>query len=238
MCPMRLAAIILILPLAACGNNQPSESHAPENNALCKVLPGKTDTINPTKSGVQYFPPSFGKTMHVCNFKGYPECFPKVSAFENEWYSKHWEAAREPSLYQISKGQESAQGGILRFTWLPTFHHPVTVRFEIEPGSTTMIAKELSGAGGYEPGKINRQITRTLNSAEARQLAEAMAKASPFNEPPAKCELGLDGSQWMLERVERGSYDYASRWSPQKGAMRDFGMLALRLTGWKFEEIY
>lgn len=101
-----------------------------------------------------------------------------------------------------------------------------------------MIAKELTGAGGYEPGTINRQITRTLNSAEARQLAEAMAKASPFNEPPANCELGLDGSQWMLERTERGSYDYASRWSPEKGAMRDFGMLALKLTGWKFEEIY
>jgi hypothetical protein len=235
---MRLTAIILILALAACGNDQPSGGYASENSSLCKVLPGKADSISPTKSGIQYFPPSFGKIMHVCNFKGYPECFPKVSAFENERYSKHWEAAQEPSLYQISEGNESAHGSVLRFTWLPTFHHPVVVRFEISPGSTTLIAKELSGAGGYEPGTINRQINRKLNSAEARQLTEAMAKASPFNEPPAKCELGLDGSQWMLERTDKDGYDYASGWSPENGPMRDFGMLALKLTGWKFEEIY
>lgn len=237
--PMRLSASILLLTLAGCHGAKTERSSALDSDPLCKMLPGKVESISPTKSGTQYFPPSFGRIMHICNFKGYPECFPKVSSFENDWYSKHWEAAQEPSLYQLSKGgSKPAQISVLRFTWLPTFHHPVIVRIEVAPGFTTIIAKELSGAGGYDPGTIKRQIARTLSSAEARQLADAMAKASPFNEPPAKCELGLDGSQWMLERYDKGGFDYASRWSPQKGSMHDFGMLALNLTGWKFEEIY
>ncbi|MBY8825100.1 hypothetical protein [Sphingomonas colocasiae] len=65
-----------------------------------------------------------------------------------------------------------------------------------------------------------------------------MATAIPFHEPPTKCELGADGSQWMLERASNGAYDYANRWSPQNGSMRDFGILALQLTGWKLEEVY
>lgn len=69
-------------------------------------------------------------------------------------------------------------------------------------------------------------------------MIEAMTKASPFSEPPLNCELGLDGSEWMLERAESGSYEYASRWSPEKGSMRDFGLLALKMTGWKFQRIY
>lgn len=224
--------------LAACHDAQQVRDNNTESNSLCRMLPGKSEVINPTKSGVQYLPPSFGKIMHSCNFKGYPECFPKISKYESEWYSKYWEAAQEPSLYEISNANKSTQGSVLRFTWLPTFHHPVIIRFEMSPDSTTLIAKELSGAGGYEPGTISRQINRKLNSVEVRQVAEAMAKASPFSEPPANCVQGLDGSQWMLERADMGSYDYASRWSPEQGAMRDFGLLALQLTGWKFEEIY
>ncbi len=235
---MRLSASILLLMVAACQNAQPERNSAPENNLLCKALPGKTETIKPTASGIQYFPPSFGKIMHACNFKGYPECFPEVSAFENEWYSKHWEFAQEPSVYRLSGSTKSAQNTILRFTWLPTFNHPVIIRFEITPGSTTMIAKELSGAGGYDPGTIKRQMTRKLDSKEARRLTQFMATESPFDEPPAKCELGADGSQWILERASNGAYDYANRWSPQTGSMRDFGTLALQLTGWKFEEVY
>lgn len=235
---MKQIACVLPLMLAACQDTQTVQNKSTDSDLVCRMLPGKSETIRPTKSGIQYLPPSFGKIMHTCNFKGYPECFPKVSNFESEWYSKHWEAAQEPSLYEISKFRRSAHGRVLRFTWLPTFHHPVIIRFETSPNSTTLLAKELSGAGGYEPGTINRQINRKLAPAEIRQINEAMAKMSPFNEPPANCELGLDGSQWMLERADKGSYDYASRWSPQNGAMRDFGMLALQLTGWKFEEIY
>jgi hypothetical protein len=233
-----LATSILPLSLVACSDSQQQRYSSEESKQLCKILPGKSETIRPTKSGVQYLPPSFGSVMHICNFKGYPECFPKISNFENEWYSKHWEAAEEPSLYEFSNTKRTAHHTVLRFTWLPTFHHPVIVRFEMISGSMTLVAKELSGAGGYEPGSIKRQISRQLSPVEVRQVTEAMAKASPFGEPPLNCELGNDGSEWMLERAESGGYEYASRWSPDKGSMRNFGLLALRMTGWKFEEIY
>lgn len=232
-----LAASIPPLMLAACTAQQVPTSNE-ENNALCRMLPGKSEAIRSSKSGIQYLPPSFGKVMHICKFKGYPECFPKISNFESEWYSNHWEAATEPSLFEISNAQKYAGDSVLRFTWLPTFHHPVIVRFETSAGTTNFIAKELSGAGGYEPGSISRQINRKLSSLEEHQVERAMARASPFNEPPENCGGGTDGSRWILERARKGSYEYADRWSPQKGAMRDFGLLTLKLTGWEFEEIY
>jgi hypothetical protein len=234
---MRLLAIILIFSLVACGRGQRESNLASENNPLCAVLPGKRQIIGPSKSGVQYFPPSFGKPSHVCNFKGYPECFPKVGTFESEWYAGHWEAAHEPSLYMMPDGKPSAGHIIVRFTWLPTFHHPVIIRFDISPNGTDLIAKELSGAGGYEPGTIKRTLTRKLEASEARRLAETL-KNAPFGEPSADCSLGLDGSQWTLERANGSSYEYVTRWSPKHGPVRDFGMVALKMTGWKFEEIY
>jgi hypothetical protein len=234
---MRLASGLLLM-LAACQGDKTAQMSNADSETFCRMLPDKSETLGRSKAGIQYFPRSFGKVMHVCNFKGYPECFPKVSQFENEWYSKHWDAAQEPSVYEMSKDRETENSTVLRFTWLPTFHHPVIVRFEMSPESSTMSAKELSGAGGYEPGSISREINRKLNSSETRQLKDAMAKASPFNEPPVNCELGLDGSQWMLESADKGNYHFAQRWSPEDGAMRDFGILALKLTGWKFEEIY
>lgn len=47
-----------------------------------------------------------------------------------------------------------------------------------------------------------------------------------------------DGSQWIVEGIDRNGYHYVNRSSPEDGPVRAFGDFALLLTGWTFEERY
>jgi hypothetical protein len=56
---------------------------------------------------------------------------------------------------------------------------------------------------------------------------------------PAKlCDIGLDGSQWLLEAADSHGYHFVDRFSPESGGVRDLGLALLRLTGWEFKPIY
>ena len=48
--------------------------------------------------------------------------------FVNRWYGSHLTALGEPSLYTQ---RDDASKRIYRFTWLRTFHRPISVRLEI-----------------------------------------------------------------------------------------------------------
>ena len=50
--------------------------------------------------------------------------------------------------------------------------------------------------------------------------------------------MGVDGSDWIIEANDRGSYRYLRRWTPENGAVRDLGMLLISFTGWQVDPIY
>ncbi len=160
-----------------------------------------------------------------------------VSEFENSWYSRHLAAAKESSLYRQARGRSPA--ATLRFTWLPTFTHPVVVRVEWNAGRHgRLVAKQLSGAGGYDPGTIARTIDRSLTAGEAAKIKALLARTRFFALPVTACDRGLDGSEWLFERTDRAGYSLVKRWSPERGPARQLGETLLGLTGWKFSEIY
>ncbi len=160
-----------------------------------------------------------------------------VDDFLNDWFSRHWRAANEPSLYTQSEKQ-----GVLRserFTWLRSFHAPVFVRIDWLPNDQIrMTAKELTGRGGYDPGEIARTEQRILSADEGERLEEARDRLRPFQRPAELCGGGLDGARWILESAEAGNYIYITRWSPEAGPVRAYSLMLLDLTGWRYEHVY
>ena len=232
---MKMAAILLPLMLASCGSG---DAAVPAIDRRCVALPGDKTTITASKAGKRYFPESFGKPAQVCNFKGYPECFATISDVEKDWYPGHWDAAGEPSLYERSRVSTPAGKSTLRFTWLPTFHHPVIVRIERSGDDAMLVARQLSGEGGYEPGKVAREVTRSLSATEIAKLGTILSRTKVLEQRATDCDSGLDGSQWIVEGVNRDGYRFINRWSPAEGPVREFGDFAPGLTGWTFEERY
>lgn len=101
-----------------------------------------------------------------------------------------------------------------------------------------MLATELGGAGGYDPAKVTRQIDRFLTPAEVAILRTAIRAANLPSQPTNDCALGCDGAQWLFEGVDARGYHFADRWSPERGELRGLGVTMLKLTGWRFKEIY
>lgn len=162
---------------------------------------------------------------------------PVLSDFTSQWYSSQLKAAGERALVDVAA---AAPGKIhVRFTWLRSFHRPVFVRIDEQPDGTARIeARLLSGAGGYEPGKIAKRVSRDLAASEWTAFKAELDRSDLPSEPPGNCDLGLDGAQWVLETVTDGRYAFFERWSPDDGAVRKVGLAMLKLTGFDLEPIY
>ncbi|MFO6447805.1 hypothetical protein ACLBKU_11720 [Erythrobacter sp. NE805] len=162
---------------------------------------------------------------------------PLLDDFTNRWYSSHLKAAGEQSL--INAARAAPQNVHLRFTWLRSFHRPIVVRIDEQPdGTATIEAKMLSGAGGYDPGKIAKRVSRDLTPSEWSAIKDRLGRGELQSEPAGHCDLGMDGAQWIVELVEDGRYAFFERWSPDGGAVRDTGLAMLALTGFELQPIY
>lgn len=183
-----------------------------------------------------YFPPFYERIAAPC--ASLNRSLPRFSDLRRDWYSKHLAAAGEPSLFQKAR---TGRSDVLRFTWLRTFDAPVIVRIDRLRGRAPHLsAVQLSGQGGYAPGNVSRKIRRLLTPIEAADLRRRLVVQNPLALPLGSddCESGLDGSQWIIERAVANRYKLIDRWSPEHGEVRATGMAMLRLTGWKFKDIY
>lgn len=176
-----------------------------------------------------FFPKEWANQGVACNQK----CRPRLSPFSMAWYSQQLLAAGEPSLY--NPGRRMAEQ--LRFTWLRSFDPPITVRIVMDDSGYRLIAKQLSGAGGYDPGEIVQSVDRMLDRKERDQI-DGVRASELFAPDPEGCLLGLDGAQWIIESSGNAGYRFGERHSPAKGAIREAGLTMLGLTGWKFEPVY
>ncbi len=157
--------------------------------------------------------------------------------FQQRWFSSHLAAAAERPLVAQARGADA--GMVLRFIWLPTFDNPVIVRLEGATHETpTLVAIRLSGAGGYDPGNVADRLERPLTGDEWARIQNFLARSHLLDQQPADCTLGLDGSEWIVEAIDREGYHFIKRWSPENGAMHEFGSLLLELTGWRFDDVY
>jgi hypothetical protein len=183
-----------------------------------------------------YFPRPLRSMAYRC--RDYPSPVALLSNDEVNWYSKYLIAARELPLLSPLK-QQPTYSNTYRFIWLRSFDKPIIIRInQIEDGNLMMTATQLSGKGGYEPGVIEKQIKRQLNTIEQRRFQAALASTKRLRLPAVTCNHGYDGAQWIVEGVDGGAYRYVNRWSPKSGPVRDLGLLLLGFSGFPLTPLY
>jgi hypothetical protein len=137
--------------------------------------------------------------------------FPKGRA---GWYTRHLSVMKEPSLQP--KEKEPGEW-TLRFTWLRSFHKPIAVRVWKEGNDVRMRAVRLNGKGGYDPGKIDKDIARKLTTDEwkaLQPLTETKELWMPLTGEEEALD-GMDGAQWIFERRMGKTYSLSDYWSPK-----------------------
>jgi hypothetical protein len=201
--------------------------------------------------GASYFPTSLFEAVEPCNYGDGRTTDPVIDEFRSRWYSSHLQAAREPRLGGETPPYEVNGLGVLRFTWLRSFDAPVIVRVEATADDgLRLTAKELSGAGGYDPGRIARRVERRLSTEEAAQLTNLLVGSRVLDLPPSDdCPIvddpgngdtfvvRADGAQWVIEANGSTGYRYVDRWSGE-GPVHDLGLHLLGLTGWIYDRVY
>jgi hypothetical protein len=130
----------------------------------------------------------------------------QVPDFQAGWYAKALRRMGEPSL-----ARAPIAARVYRFTILPTWGHPVSVRMT---AGEVIEAKRLDGFGGYEPGRLAEQVSLKLSAEQMNQFRSLFGKLAFWQMPFDVPDRGFDGSEWILEAVELGKYHVVARWSP------------------------
>lgn len=220
-----LAAIALPPALVSC---TPERFDEP----ICRAPAAASPDQRSSQFAQGYFPPEFGKPSGGCGYDGGP--MPLIGEVERDWYPRQLRAASESSFFALAQC-ESPPEFALRFSYIPSFNPSVFVRVQPDAEGVSLVAKRLTGAGGYEPGSLGRSKMVRLTPAEVERVKRAARRL--FQEPRDTCEIGFDGSQWLFEMVDEDGYRFVKRWSPDDGAAHDLGRLLIELSGWN-EETY
>ena len=130
---------------------------------------------------------------------------------------------------------------IYRITIIPTFYNPIKVRVEKHKAHYFLVAKRLSGQGGYNAGKLKTTKTRRLKPVEWEHLLDLIRKADFWEmayldkepEPNEKGEVTicLDGSEWVLEGVKNGAFHAVNRYCPDVKGFVAVGLYLVKLSG-------
>lgn len=185
-------------------------------------------------SAFQYSPSlaaSRGAFARQCDLP--PERFAAIEERKMKSLADFLAKAGEPSFQDRQRKPAEVS---LRFIWKRSFDPPVIIRIEwAANGAATMIAQQLPGPDSLAPAPVTRRLERALSPDEAAPVAAMRDSAGV---PGFDCEIGLDGSTWLIETVDAGGYRYFDRWSPDDGPVRELGLALLALTGWEFGPIY
>jgi hypothetical protein len=165
--------------------------------------------------------------------------------FIERWYGEELTALKEKPLCCGTTDSRT----VVRFTWLRSFHHPVTIRLFQSGGGRWMLTTKIArGAGGYEPGHLTTNETRALKANEADQILSLVGPRTAYwklsgtekNEPSSDGSILIhtDGAQWVIEVLDRGAYHVVDRWSPESGVIHEIGMRFIALSGRKFGPVY
>lgn len=164
--------------------------------------------------------------------------FPKNTFhdFLFSFYSSKLKALKEPSIY-IQKSDIKKE--IYRFTWLRSFHNPISIRVEIHDQDNAIIyIKETDIKGGFGPDKIKIDAIKTISTNSVKQVKKKFTYFKFWALSVTEESLGLDGAQWIVEGLSRGNYHIVERWSPKKGSIKEIGLHFLEISGLDVKEIY
>ena len=135
---------------------------------------------------------------------------------------------------------------IYRITFIPTFSNPIKIRVEKHKNEYFLIAKRLSGQGGFDAGKLKTEKRRRLRPQEWNRLLDLLKGAGFWGLPPLEKEpepnekgevtICLDGSEWVIEGVRNGQYHAVNRYCPEVKSFEAIGLYLAKLSGLRVKE--
>ena len=212
-----LSILTIIFLTGSCSSNGDKTSN----------FKGNFDTLHMPSDSLAFYFPLKEKWKDTTNNS--------LDTFVNAWYSKMLFALKEPILYNYQGDKE-----IYRFTWLRTFHNPVSVRLEKQNNVIRLLAKICKGAGGYEPDILSFDTTILVTTNEWTNLKTKIEDTKFWQLKTEKREdIGSDGSEWIIEANKENKYHLVIRWLPSRereGNFRDIGEYLVFLSKIKIEK--
>jgi hypothetical protein len=186
--------------LFSCGHNSNKSS-----DTQVEKIQAIADSLTPKVTSNYYFPVKPHRSRVDSSFR-----VVALDSFLNDWFSSQLFALNEPVL----KGYPS-DFEVYRFTWLRTFHRPISIRMDKLGEVVSLTVKMSDGAGGYEPGKLILNKTLLLSTSELRTFTLKLNEIRFWNLPTdADNQHGTDGSEWILEAKQSKKYHFVHFWSP------------------------
>jgi hypothetical protein len=172
-----------------------------------------------TDSQAEYFPAHvFADTAHSRYLNG---------KLQDQWFSTQLRGLRESPLV----GRRASDEPVYRFTLLPSFSHPVSVRLTIHrDGTGTVVTSIGKGYGGYSPKGILSHHSHEVKPTQIQELTRLLQISHFWIRPTEpNQQRGTDGTEWLIEAAEKGRYHVIDRW---EGAdMREVGLYFLNTLG-------
>lgn len=98
--------------------------------------------------------------------------------FVSKWYTGQLTVLDEPSIWL----QKDSGKTIYRFTWLRTFHEPISIRVEIgKDFKSRLFVKECNGKGGYAPGILIVNEKRELSTEETKEFLKIIKENTSWD---------------------------------------------------------
>jgi len=159
-----------------------------------------------------------------------------LNDFQNRWYSSILLTMEELPLLWLAEDRNIEE--IYRFTYLPSFSNPLSVRIEFTPNqepSIRMISKLSHCEKGQPNGLQNHQVL-ALTLAQWQELQLSME--NNFWTPRSwKENIGCDGEEWIFEGYRVGGiYKVLTAWSGRNDFAWNLGQTWSKLIPPQFGE--
>jgi hypothetical protein len=113
----------------------------------------------------------------------------------------------------------------------PSFKFSSLVRIARRDDGWEIMGRLFSPGMDYAPRAPFWERTRRLGDVEARRLEELLRDLHFHDMPVSVDRDGLDGTTWLLEGVNGGTYHVVERWSPEERPLLDLGDYLTALSG-------
>ncbi|WP_222164742.1 hypothetical protein [Edaphocola aurantiacus] len=141
-------------------------------------------------------------------------------------------ALKEPGLYTLPVSSGTT---VYRFTWLRSFHHPISIRLEQTSNEYIIYWKEGKGPGGYAPKGLKISGRKRLKPAQGQKCIQLINGMQLDSLPNNHETLMFDGASWLLERKTAGGYKAFHTNEPDQ-KFNDLGRFLLKCTNIRIKE--
>ena len=137
----------------------------------------------------------------------------ECSKRDGDWLTEQLKSLNEPDLYNTNYKPNST---IYRFTWLRSFHDPISIRIEKINDKYNLYWAIGKGTGGYKVKGFKRKEKRKISSKEWQDFELLLNKANYKNLAYEEYVSITDGATWTLEHKESDLFEAKKTNNPSK----------------------